>query len=114
MNPGAHSGGCRGIRFALAPAGSAAVAPGAGGLSGLKIRKRRRKMFRKANEESRKLSVANEDAALVAEIFEAPPAGGRPLWLRNTPCWAMSALLHLLLILLLINVVREPEKKEKK
>jgi len=49
--------------------------------------------------------TGDEEAAVATE--DAPLS-----WLKNMPCFALSALLHLILILLMINIVYEHTKKK--
>lgn len=52
--------------------------------------------------------IAEEGTELPERLDE------RYQWLRNMPCWALSALLHLILILIFINVVYKKELPKEK
>jgi hypothetical protein len=58
----------------------------------------------------------NESEALDDIVDEEGEVAAEPAeqyqWLRNMPCWALSALLHLILIVIFINIVQKQEKKK--
>jgi hypothetical protein len=54
-----------------------------------------------------------DEFAPVEEAFSAE-SEERFLWLRNIPCWTLSALLHLVLILVFMNIVSKQERRKER